>query len=65
MPLSKEAKRNKILYNIKRNKELYTKFATNLTKEEYAEVCGYLSEINMNKHEFVMWAFEELKKRSD
>ena len=63
MPLSKEAKRKKILYNIKRNKELYIKFATNLPKEEYKEICDYLQRVGINKAEFIRWAFEELKKQ--
>lgn len=63
MPLSREAKRKKILYNIKRNKELYIKFATNLPKEEYNEICDFLNEKNMNKAEFIRWAYEQLKQQ--
>lgn len=63
MPLSKEAQRNKILYNIKRNKELYTKFATNLPKDEYNEICSYIESVGMNKAELIRFAYEELKKK--
>ena len=62
MPLSEEAKKKKIAYNIKRNKELYTKFATNLPKSEYKEICDYIESIGINKAEFVRWAYEELRK---
>jgi hypothetical protein len=64
MPLSEQARKNKIAYNAKRLKELYTKFAANLLKDEYIEICDYLKSINMNKAEFIRWAYEELKKRS-
>lgn len=64
MTLSEEAKKKKIAYNIKRNKELYTKFATNLPKIEYKEICDYIESIGMNKAELIRWAYEELKKQN-
>ena len=60
--LSEQARKNKIAYNIKRNKELYTKFAVNLPKKEYQELCDYLKSIGMNKAEFIRWAFDKLKE---
>lgn len=63
MPLSEEARKRKSIYNAKRTKELYKKFATNLPNEEYYEIKKYLDSINMNKAEFIRWAYEELKMR--
>ncbi len=64
MPLSEQARKNKIAYNTKRTKELYTKFATNLPNAEYNEIIDYLQSIGMNKAEFIRFAYEELKKKS-
>lgn len=63
MPLSEEAKARKSAYNVKRNKELNKQFVTNLKKEEYYQIKEYLDSINMNKAEFIRWAYEELKKQ--
>ena len=60
--LSEKARKKKVQYNIKRNKELYKKFAVNLPKDEYQEICDYLKSIDMNKAEFIRWAYFELKK---
>lgn len=65
MSLSEEAKARKSAYNVKRNKELYKKFATNLPNKEYYEIVEYINSVGMNKAKFVRWAYEELKKRSD
>ena len=59
--LSKQAKKNKVDYNIKRNKELTQLFGARLPKEEYQEICNYLQAIGMNKAEFVRWAYEKLR----
>lgn len=59
--LSEKARQNKVKYNIKRNQELYKKFAVNLPKEEYQELCDYLKAVGMNKAEFVRWAYDELR----
>lgn len=59
--LSEKARQNKIQYNIKRNRELYKKFAVNLPKEEYQEICNYLKAVGMNKAEFIRWAYDELR----
>lgn len=60
--LSEQARKNKIAYNIKRNKELYLQFKVNLYKKDYHELCDYLKSINMNKAEFIRWAFDKLKE---
>lgn len=59
--LSEQARRNKVAYNIKRNKELYDQFNVKLPKEEYKELCEYLELIKMKKIEFVRWAFDKLR----
>ena len=61
MPLSREARKRKVEYNMKRNKELYGKFQTLLPKEEYKELCEYLKSVGMNKTEFVRWAYDQLR----
>ena len=63
MPLSKKALEHKRAYNRKRTKELYKKFGSNLTIEEYNSLCELLSEKNMNKAEFIRWAYEQLKQQ--
>ena len=62
MPLSKEAKKKKLLYNMRRNKELTSVFAGRLPKEEYNEICEYLKSVNMNKAEFIRWAFDKIRE---
>lgn len=61
MPLSEAARKRKLEYNIKRKKELYKKFAADLPKEEYQEICDYLKAAGMNKAEFIRWAYDELR----
>lgn len=63
MPLSKEARRNKILYNIKRNRELYKQFNVRILNDDYESLMKALEEHNMNKGQFIRWAYEELKKQ--
>lgn len=60
--LSKKAKKKKMQYNIKRNRELTKTFSARLPKEEYQEMCDYLKSIEMNKAEFIRWAYFELRK---
>lgn len=60
--LSEKARKNKVAYNIKRNKELYDQFNIRLPKEEYKELMEYLNMIGMNKVEFVRWAFDKLRE---
>lgn len=60
--LSKNAKKNKLYYNIKRNRELTKTFSARLPKEEYQEMCDYLKSTGMNKAEFIRWAYSELRK---
>lgn len=60
--LSKAALEHKREYNRKRTKELFKTFSATLPKEEYQEICDYLKSIEMNKVEFIRWAYEELKK---
>ena len=62
MPLSRKALEHKREYNKKRNKELTKVFSARLPKEEYNEICEYLKKIEMNKAEFVRWAYFELKR---
>ncbi len=62
MPLSREARKRKVEYNIKRNRELCKKFSTNLPKEEYNEICEYLKVVGMNKAEFIRWAYSKLRE---
>jgi hypothetical protein len=62
MALSKEALENKSKYNLERNKELTKLFCARLPKEEYKELCDYLKQVNMNKAEFVRWAFDKLRE---
>lgn len=62
MPLSEKARKRKVAYNVKRNKELTKKFCASLPKEEYAMVCEYLKSIGMNKAEFIRWAFDKLRE---
>ena len=59
--LSKKAKENKKIYNVKRNKKLTKTFSTRLPKEEYQEICDYLKVVKMNKAEFIRWAYETLR----
>ena len=61
--LSQQARKNKVEYNMKRNKELNKQFITSLKKEEYTEIVNYINSIGMNKAQFVRWAYEELKKK--
>lgn len=63
MPLSKKALEHKREYNRKRTKELYSTFSVNLPKDEYNEIRNYLKSVEMNKAEFIRWAYNELKKR--
>lgn len=60
--LSEQARKNKIAYNIKRNKEINKQFVTNLKKEEYKEITDYLKSIGMNKAEFIRWAYDKLRE---
>lgn len=62
MPLSKEARKRKIAYNLKRNNELTALFRARLSKEEYQELSDYLQRVGMNKAEFIRWAFDKLKE---
>ena len=61
--LSEDARRYKVECNLKRNNEQTKLFCARFLNEYYYEVCDYLKSINMNKAEFVRWAYEELKKQ--
>lgn len=63
--LSPEALANKREYNRIRTKELLKTFSATLKKEEHKEITDYLKFIEMNKAEFVRWAYEELKKQKN
>lgn len=62
MPLSREARKKKIAYNIKRNNEKTDVFRARLPKEEYNEICEYLKVVGMNKAEFIRWAYNKLRE---
>ena len=70
MPLSRQAMENKREYNkeyvkeYRKNNDLIA-FNTYLPRTIANEIKEYLKKKNMNKKEFVLWAYEELKKRSD
>jgi hypothetical protein len=63
MPLSKKALEHKRAYNRKRTKELYKTFSATLPKDEYNEICEYLQKLEINKAEFIRWAYEQLKQQ--
>lgn len=60
--LSEKARKNKVAYNAKRNKEFTMLFAVRLPKEEYKQLCEYLIAQGMNKADFIRWAFDKLKE---
>lgn len=60
--LSEQARKNKVAYNVKRTKELYSQFSVKLLKEEYQEITDYLKQVGMNKAEFVRWAYDKLRE---
>ena len=64
----KEDKKNKPKFNqkeyiVKWQKEHKTKFAVDLNKEEYNDLCILLKSKNLTKVQFVRDAFEDLKKK--
>ena len=61
--LSEQARRNKVAYNVKRNRELYKQFNVRILNEDYDKLMKTLEEFKMNKAEFIRFAYEELKKR--
>lgn len=63
MPLSRKALEKKRAYNRKRNKELTNLFSARLLKEEYNNLCNLIKEHNMNKADFVRWAYKELNDK--
>ena len=62
MKLSEEARKRKVAYNVKRQKELYKQFNVKMLKEEYDDLCFFLNQIGMNKAEFIRWAFDKLRE---
>lgn len=60
--LSEKARKNKVNYNIKRNSIKTNVFCARLSKEEYENLCSYLKQNNINKAEFVRWAFDKLRE---
>lgn len=60
--LSEQARRHKVEYNVKRNKKMTSLFAARLPKEEYEQICDYLKQSNLNKAEFIRWAFDKLRE---
>lgn len=62
--LSEQARKNKVAYNVKRNRELYKQFNVRILNEDYDKLMELLEEKKLNKAQFIRWACEELKKRS-
>lgn len=60
--LSEKARKHKVEYNVKRNRRLTSLFAARLPKEEHEQICDYLKQNNMNKAEFIRWAFDKLRE---
>lgn len=60
--LSEKARKNKVAYNMERNKKINKQFVTNLKKEEYKEITDYLKSVGMNKAEFIRWAYDKLRE---
>lgn len=60
--LSEKARKHKVEYNVKRNRRLTSLFAARLPKEEYEQICDYLKQNNLNKAEFIRWAFDKLRE---
>lgn len=60
--LSERARKNKVAYNVRRNKELYKQFSVKLPKDEYNLLCDYLKVSGINKAEFIRWAFDKLRE---
>lgn len=60
--LSEKARKHKVEYNVKRNRKMTSLFAARLPKEEYEQICDYLKQNNLNKAEFVRWAFDKLRE---
>lgn len=60
--LSEKARKNKVAYNSKRNKELTVLFAARLPKEEYNQLCDFLKQQGINKAEFIRWAFDKIRE---
>lgn len=63
MAKEKKEKFNQKEYIINWQKEHKTKFAVDLNKDEYKELCDLLLKHNLTKVQFVRNAFEELKKK--
>lgn len=60
--LSKKALEHKREYNRKRTRELLKTFSATLPKEEYQEISDYLTQVGMNKAEFIRWAYDKLRE---
>lgn len=60
--LSEKARKNKVAYNVKRNKEFTMLFAARLPKNEYNQICEYLKINGLNKADFVRWAFDKIRE---
>lgn len=58
----KDTRFNKKEYDYNYLKENYITFSAKLKKDENDKINELLKERNMNKAEFVRWAYNELKK---
>ena len=60
--MSKKALEHKREYNRKRTRELLKTFSATLPKEEHQEITDYLTQVGMNKAEFIRWAYDKLRE---
>lgn len=60
--LSEKARKHKVAYKVKRNKDLYEQFNVRIPREEYIALMECLKDNKMNKSEFIRWAFDMLRE---
>ena len=60
--LSEKARKNKVAYNVKRNRELYKQFNVRILNEDYDNLMELLEKNGMNKASFIRWAYDKLKQ---
>lgn len=60
--LSEKARKNKVAYNVKRNRELYKQFNVRILNEDYDNLMELLEKNGMNKASFIRWAYDKLRQ---
>ncbi len=60
--LSEKARKNKVAYNVKRNRELYKQFNVRILNEDYDNLMELIEKNNMNKASFIRWAYDKLRQ---